>query len=105
MFYGCNNLINVDCINITKDNYKGIKLIISNINATNNRKINILFVRSSGERINVIVPENIIIADLLFNFYLRNGYNDKLIFLYNGMEVSQNLDKEMYNGESITIID
>ena len=110
IFFGCNNLKKVNCINITQDNYNGIKSNINNINTLSNRIINICFVKSDGKKINVTVPDNIILADLLFNFYLKNGYEDNLHFLNNYSHLNENeFDKEInkviiINGATINVI-
>ena len=97
MFFGCNKLINFDFIDINKENYNET-LIINNKYKESNHKINIIFIKSSGGKISMAVPVNMIIADLLFNFYLKNekGYEDSKIFLWNSSDLSKDLDKEIY---------
>ena len=108
MFFGCNNLINVYCINIDKENYNGSILILNNKYILSNNKVNIYFYKNNGRTFNVVVPINTIIADLLFNFYLKNGFEDKLHFIFNASDISQNLDKEinkvLHEGAKIDVI-
>ena len=108
IFFGCNNLINIDYLNKTKDNYNEIKLIINNKYIASKDIINIFFVKNNEPRISIIIPDNAIIADLLFKYYLKKGYNDRLKFIYNASDLI-NLDKAinqmMISNSIISVLD
>ena len=117
-FNNINNLFQADNPNISGNNQiafkninmntmnKNLKDLIDSIDffpGKSNNKCNVYFENPSGLRINMIVPRDVKMSDLIYVFYIKLqmiGYKikklDDYIFLFNGYTVSLNEQKNIY---------
>ena len=79
------------------------------------RKVNILFIPTSGRRFNVVAPENMTMKELFKEFVLRIGLTENVIgkdlfFISNGIKVDVNCEEtiqqqNLYDHHQILVID